>query len=205
MKKTIYGLFLLITLFAFSTTTTQAANATVSFTILAATGTETSGNNIHANGFSQEFVDAYNFAFERGITTQKTIQDADIRGKLTRAHMAKMMVTYAMESMSGNKDSTHQCKFDDIKDQTQEIKSYIKTACQLGIMGVGITKFNPNGIVTRAEFGTVLSRIVYGNTYNNGEFYYSNHLQALKENGIIQDDTPDLEEIRGYVMLMIMR
>ncbi|HBB04406.1 TPA: hypothetical protein DCZ39_06000 [Patescibacteria group bacterium] len=46
------------------------------------------------------------------------------------------------------------------------MKFYIKLACQLGLMGVGITDFNPNGEVTRAEFGTVLSRALYGEQYN---------------------------------------
>lgn len=48
--------------------------------------------------------------------------------------MAKMMVSYAIEIMSGNVDTSRQCIFDDIGDQTEEMKSYIKTACQLGIM-----------------------------------------------------------------------
>jgi hypothetical protein len=46
------------------------------------------------------------------------------------------------------------------------MKFYIKLSCQLGLMGQGITVFNPDGEVTRAEFGTVLSRALYGDTYN---------------------------------------
>jgi hypothetical protein len=42
------------------------------------------------------------------------------------------------------------------------MKLYIKYACQLRIMGQGMTGFDPNGEVTRAQFGTVLSRILYG-------------------------------------------
>jgi len=34
----------------------------------------------------------------------------------------------------------------------------VTRACQLGLMGVDITKFNPYKIVSRAEFATVLSR-----------------------------------------------
>jgi hypothetical protein len=34
----------------------------------------------------------------------------------------------------------------------------MQISCQLEIMGVGIQQFNPEGIMTRAEFGTVLSR-----------------------------------------------
>jgi hypothetical protein len=44
------------------------------------------------------------------------------------------------------------------------MKLYIKQSCQLGLMGQGIQNFNPNGTLTRAQFGTVLSRALYGST-----------------------------------------
>ena len=166
----------------------------------------TQGNwNSDNSWFSKEFVDAYSFAYQMWITTQKRIQDADLEWHLIRAHMAKIMANYAIKVMSGVVDTWRACEFDDIGDQSDEMKFYIKLSCQLGIMWVGVTSFNPNGLVTRAEFGTVLSRILYGNTYNDGEFYYSNHLKILKEKGIIKNDDPSLEELRGYVMLMLMR
>ncbi len=164
-----------------------------------------SWNSASSGGFSQEFVAAYDFAYRIWITTQKTIQDADVQWNLIRAHMAKMMATYAIEMMGSVVDTWRTCTFNDIGDQTEEMKSYIKLSCQLGIMWVGVTSFNPNWLVTRAEFGTVLSRILYGNTYNDWAFYYSNHLKILKEKWIIKDDNPKLEELRGYVMLMLMR
>lgn len=96
--------------------------------------------------------------------------------------------------------------FDDIADQSTEMKLYIRLACQLGLMGVGINDFNPNGEVTRAEFGTVLSRALYGDANNaEGGMYYIKHLNALKANNIITNINPWLKEIRGYVMLMLMR
>jgi hypothetical protein len=72
-------------------------------------------------------------------------------------------------------------------------------------MGIDIANFYPNGKVTRAEFGTVLSRALYGTLYNGGEPYYLNHLRALKEHSIITNTDPALQELRGYVMLMLMR
>lgn len=93
MKTFIFSLSTLVVLYSVFISSAQATSATISFTILANTG--------HNKVFSQEFVDAYNFAYEKGITTQKTIQDADVEGKLTRAHMAKMMTTYAIKVMSG--------------------------------------------------------------------------------------------------------
>jgi hypothetical protein len=49
-------------------------------------------------------------------------------------------------------------------------------------MGVDMENFLPNEAVTRAQFGTILSRLLYGETFNEGTPYYANHLQALKEN-----------------------
>ena len=73
-------------------------------------------------------------------------------------------------------------------------------------MGVGITDFDPNGVVTRAQFGTVLSRLIRGTAYNNGTPYYSMHLWALKNAGIMtQISTPYNPELRGFVMIMLKR
>jgi hypothetical protein len=124
---------------------------------------------------------------------------------LIRAHMAKMMVNYAMDVMWLTGDQTKECNFDDIQSQSDEMKSYIKLSCQLGIMWVGVKSFNPKWLVTRAEFWTVLSRVLYWDTYNGWEKYYSNHLKILKENEIIKNDDPKLKELRWYVMLMLMR
>ncbi|MEI6673238.1 MAG: S-layer homology domain-containing protein [bacterium] len=96
--------------------------------------------------------------------------------------------------------------FDDISTQSNEMKMYIKRACQLGIMGVGLHRFYPNAMVTRGEFGTVLSRTLWGTKYNiPGNEYYTKHLNALKTNKIINNSNPSLYELRGYVMLMLMR
>lgn len=73
-------------------------------------------------------------------------------------------------------------------------------------MGVDIKEFHPNSELTRADFGTVFSRMLRGNSYNGGNPYYRKHLQALKDNMIMTTITnPGMIELRGYVMLMMMR
>lgn len=155
--------------------------------------------------FSAELVNAYTFAYQIWITTMPTIDQANMDGHLIRAHMAKMMVNYAIDVMWLPWDVTKKCDFDDVQNQSDEMKHYITLSCQLGIMWVGMTSFDPNGLVTRAEFWTVLSRILYWDTYNNWTLYYSDHLKILKEKWIIKNDDPSLEELRWYVMLMLMR
>jgi hypothetical protein len=74
-------------------------------------------------------------------------------------------------------------------------------------MGQGITAFRPYDTISRAEFGTALSRVLWGNEYEGGTPYYANHLNALKANAIMNQiaNAESTKEIRGYVMLMLMR
>ncbi|HOG15413.1 MAG TPA: hypothetical protein PK674_02390, partial [Candidatus Absconditabacterales bacterium] len=107
--------------------------------------------------------------------------------------------------------------------ETQELKDFMKTACELNLMGLhadGQTpknNFDPNDIVTRAEFGTVFSRLLFGDMYNikdessvykNEGYWYKDHLNALKSHGVmtqVDGDRPKYREKRGWVMLMMMR
>ena len=63
---------------------------------------------------------------------------------------------------------------------------YIQLAYQLQLMGIKydgtvLSSFEPNKLVTRAEFATVFSRVLYGNKYNQaGEDWAKGHLEALK-------------------------
>ncbi len=156
--------------------------------------------------YSSELQSAYKYAYSRGITTQSSIQTADMNGSLTRSNMAKMMTNYAKEVLGKTANTSLECNFTDIGNQTNELQGYIKEVCQLWLMGQGLTKFDPNGIVTRAEFGTVLSRSLYGNEYDWGKPYYTNHLQALKSDWVMSDiSKPNSSEIRWFVMLMLQR
>ncbi|MDR2541295.1 MAG: hypothetical protein LBD11_06085 [Candidatus Peribacteria bacterium] len=55
-------------------------------------------------------------------------------------------------------------------------------ACSLGLMGMDMDYFQPLLVVTRAQFGTILSRLLRQNAYAGGKPYYTRHLEALKEN-----------------------
>jgi hypothetical protein len=94
-----------------------------------------------------------------------------------------------MENVLNKKpDTTRDCSAlaASIQSETEELQTYIILACQYGIMGVhtdgsALSDFMPHQTVSRAEFGTVLSRILWGDTYNDSTPYYEKHLQALKE------------------------
>ena len=160
-----------------------------------------------AASYSDELQGAYDYAYGNGITTQSSIDTANMYGSLTRVAMAKMMANYAIEVLGQTPDTTKECSFPDVSAALDaQYDNGVTNACQLGLMGVGITNFNPNGLVTRAEFGTVLSRALYGDVNNGGTPYYVEHLAALKDAGIMNNiDTPSQLEVRGYVMLMMQR
>lgn len=161
--------------------------------------------------FSAELVQAYNYAYEIGITTIPTIQQADLTGTLIRKHLAKMISNLAIKQLNKIPNTWMICYFTDMDSESIEMRFYSKLACQLGLMGLNangmqVATFNPNEEVTRAQFGTVLSRTLRGNQYNGGEPFYSNHLNALQNAEIMKYiDAPGNKELRGYVMLMLMR
>lgn len=150
-----------------------------------------------AQEYTSELQTAYNYAYSIGITTQGSIDSANMFGSLIRSHMAKMMVNYAKNILGIQPDTSLSCTFTDIANQSTELKGYIKEACQMGLMGQGITAFSPDTIVNRAQFGTVLSRALYGDMFNGGDPYYKNHLQALHDAKIMNNIfTPSASEVR---------
>lgn len=170
----------------------------------------TSAGDITNSPYSSELNQAYQFAFEHWITTQSTIQKANMGGVLIRSHMAKIMVNYAINILGRTVNTWVMCDFKDVQHESSEMKFYAKWACQLGIMWVSsdgspASLFNPMGVVTRAEFGTALSRLLYWSLYNGWSPYHVTHLSALKRAGIMKNTLSTNKEIRGYVMLMLMR
>ena len=155
--------------------------------------------------YSQEYIDAYNRAYWKWITTQ-SIDKANLEWNLTRQAMAKMIVVFAEDMLNMKPDTAKACKFSDI-DNNSDLAPYIKEACQLGIMGQNTEKFSPTEIVSRAQFGTILSRALWWNTYNTENPYYKNHLQHLKEKGIMTkiENPESKEEKRWNVMIMLQR
>ncbi len=154
----------------------------------------------------EEFIQAYIYAHQFGITSLPTIDEADMEWTLVRSHMAKMMVNYVVNVLHQKTMNTWTiCTFDDISNESSEMQSYIKLSCQFGLMGIGTTHFDPRWKVTRAQFGTVLSRAIRWDIYNNGDPFYLKHLNALQSHNIITNTNPSLKELRGYVMLMLMR
>lgn len=160
-----------------------------------------------------EYQDAYDFAFSHSITTIPNCIDANMDGLLTRAHAAKMMSNYAIDVLGKKPDTTKVCNFSDMGTQSSEMQLYAKAACQLGIMGLetdGLTpsqEFNPNASVDKAQFATILDRLINGRAHDgNTTCRYCDHVQALQDAGIIKVVSDLFEPLkRAFAMIMLMR
>ena len=155
--------------------------------------------------FWLEQIKAYYRALNNWITTQKSVRDANLWWYITREEMAKMISNYAVNILWKTPDTTKDCLFIDSNINPDLVKSVTKS-CQLWLMGQWVSSFRPKDSVTRAEFWTVLSRALWWNKNEWWSTYYQNHLKALKAEWIMSKiDTPSSKEVRGYVMLMLMR
>jgi len=155
--------------------------------------------------YSSELRQAYNWAYQSEITTQSSIEKANMWWKITREEMAKMISNYAINILWKSPDTTKNCLFSDSNINPDLVK-FVTESCQLWLMWQWITSFKPKDFVTRAEFWTVLSRALWWDKYGWWNTYYENHLKALQSEWIMKKiDVPMDNEIRWYVMLMLMR
>ena len=69
-------------------------------------------------------------------------------------------------------------------------------------------EFRPFDLVPRSEFATALSRMLYQTSdweYEKTDEFYIPHFNKLKEESIMTVLDPTIEELRWYVMIMLMR
>lgn len=157
--------------------------------------------------YSDEMNKAYQYAYYYWITTKESIEDADVNWILTRVAMAKMLSQYAINVLWMEPDKTRQNTFVDVPDKlNSDYDDWVTLAYQLWIMWINMedNKFRPYDYVTRAEFATALSRLLYW-IEDGKDKYYSTHINLLKNLWIITNTDPKLKELRWYVMLMFIR
>jgi uncharacterized delta-60 repeat protein/uncharacterized repeat protein (TIGR01451 family) len=165
--------------------------------------------------YDEEIKTAYTWAKEEGVTTQPTIQDTRMYDTLTRGELAKMMVEWKKGRGEETEGSERGCTaetWSDYASADAETQKFMLDACAMELMWRdgqwGTTKlFRWSEGVSRAEFGTVLSRVLRWTQHDRwGENWYEGHLNALKAAWIMTKiDAPLMQEIRGWVMIMLMR
>lgn len=158
---------------------------------------------------SAEYQGAYEFAYENDITTMGSVDSARLFDYTTRAEFSKMVVNYAVNvlEMTPNTASTD-CTFSDLASIADtDLAAFAVSACQLELMGVNTNGiFNPNGILSRAEAFTVISRLLWGDTYNGGTPFYSAHFNAMNQAGLLIDlSNAERPVARGDVFIVLER
>ena len=170
-------------------------------------------NNI--SDMDKEILSLYEWARENDITTMDTLEEANPDGYVTRWHMAKIVVNFVENVLWKPVPIAYpdKCNWNDKESEreSQEIKIYAKKACSLWLMWIYVDEFMPNKILDRAEFGTIVSRLLWWDRYNitdtDHRSYYEDHLYALKKHGILTQvtDPESRWEIRKWVRLVFRR
>jgi len=173
--------------------------------------------------FSEEMTDAFQFAYGLWLTNMCPIENARLDWCVLRKELAKIMTVFTIKIiwLYPNLSKPWCDKYDDIANESKELQFYMRTICQLNEMWLhenGITpkkSFDPNECVDRAQFGTILSRLVFGWLYNrtddkidyrNKDYRFRYHLIALNKYNIMKKiSNPYMEELRWYVFLMLQR
>ena len=158
--------------------------------------------------YPQEYKSAYTRAFNNWITTQTTIDNANMYWEISRIELAKMISNYAMHNLRKQKSSFDTCSYSDISEKLDDkYDNWVTNACQLWLMWQWINEFRPYDKVTKAEFWTILSRLLYWGAYDWWHPYYVKHLKKLNFEWIVSDiDDADVKnESRGNVMVMLKR
>lgn len=160
--------------------------------------------------YGEDVFIAYNWAINNWITTIDDVSKVKFNKKITRAELAKMMVVFMSWVLEKEPVITGDVDYRDVDSQKLgDLAWYIQLAYQYQIMwinadGTPIEDFNPEKNVTRAEFATVLSRVLFGDTYNQaGKNYYEKHIEALEKANILSNTNPDLVEARWWIMTML--
>ena len=164
--------------------------------------------------WSEEEKAAYLYACENDITTIRDINEARLGEYLNRAEMAKIVSVFATKELWMKPNTSKDCSnfAESMEGWSQEMKDYMVMSCQLELMWIhtvnyeAIPDFMPAKRVSRAEFWTILSRVLWWNKYEGtNDNYYFRHLDALKANNIITNIDPNITEYRSWVLLMIYR
>jgi hypothetical protein len=132
--------------------------------------------------------------------------------KITRAELAKMMVVFMSWTLEKDPIITGSTVYKDVnKEKLWDLADYVQLAYQYQIMwinadGTPMENFNPNKPVSRWEFATVLSRVLYGDTYNqNWDKYYEKHIEALNKANILTNPDHNITEWRWWIITMLYR
>ncbi len=140
------------------------------------------------------------------------INDVKMNTKITRAELAKIMVIFMSWTLEKDPIIAGSTVYKDVnRDDLWDLTDYIQLAYQYQIMwikadGTPMENFNPNKFVTEWDFATVLSRVLYNDTYNQSwAKYYEKHIEALNKTNILNNSDHNITEWIWWIITMLYR
>lgn len=163
-----------------------------------------------------DLMNVYLWALDNWITTWESLEEALPNGYIKRWEMAKLVVDFSENVLWRTTPSKipNQCnRWDDEKEwESVETKKYAQKSCALWLMWIYMKNFKPNKLLDRAEFGTIVSRLLRWDKFNKPNAtrvnkYYTNHLEEVKkENLITQIDNPEqIKELRKWIWTVLKK
>ena len=161
-------------------------------------------------------MNVYLWARDNWITTWETLEAALPDGYIERWEMAKLVVDFVQNVLKREipADIPSQCSRWDKETEWEsaEVKKYAEQSCALWLMWIYMQNFKPNKLLDRAEFGTIVSRLLRWDKYNKPNAtsinkYYTEHLDEVKkENLITKIDNPEaIKELRKWVWAVLKK
>lgn len=163
-----------------------------------------------------DLMNVYLWALDNWITTWESLEEALPDGYIKRWEIAKLVVDFS-ENVLWRKTPSNipeKCSWwDDEKEwESAETKKYAEKSCALWLMWIYMKNFKPNKLLDRAEFGTIISRLLWWDKFNKPNAtrvnkYYTNHLEEVKkENLITQIDNPEqIKELRKWIWTVLKK
>lgn len=163
-----------------------------------------------------DLMNVYLWARDNWITTWETLEAALPDGYIERWEMAKLVVDFVENVLwrEAPSEIPSQCSRWDKETEwkSAEVKIYAEQSCALWLMWIYMKNFKPKKLLDRAEFGTIVSRILWWEKYNvpdatNEKKYYVKHLNEVKkENLITQIENPEtIKELRKWIWTVLQK
>ncbi len=157
--------------------------------------------------YSSEMQDAFDFAINNWLISASSIRSADMDWYLTRIWMAKILSQFAINIVWMKPDYNKYNTYYDVSESLDaQYDNWALLAYQLWIMWIDTHYFRPYDYVTRAEFATAVSRMVYNTEdWRNNRAYYEPHLNKLRDEWILTNTNPNRIEKRWLALIILNR
>lgn len=168
----------------------------------------TSVNNTTRGSLDKELENALDWAVRQGIISQA--DKARFNNPMTRMELAQMILPVG-DKLGRAANEGKACSFKDLVGTPEASIATAKRVCQLNVMGIypneeALENFMPDQIVDRAQMLTTISRMLWGNSYNQGgKTFYEKHFDKVKEENVVRKPFANLVELRSYFYLVLQR